>query len=238
MNATEIATKILGCFAGIYKRSGCAVTLYDEAVARASKCIASGQPVEFVKYWGKGERALPSAPENEGIIFLGNLFKRVEATWSPQNNLPPYRIQIIAADNHILNNGFGQGMDDYFGATIKAMQSNGLHVELNWLSRYYKPPHADELLNLARQQPIGDDLLEIITTRAMKHNTRLSSYTDSAQIYNFLALQERKIVSQANPNSIFLTYNGYDSLPLMPEMPTIFINSFKGKTHKPWFVDL
>lgn len=236
MSAIDVAKNILCCFAGIYKRSACSPHYFENALERITHLVEQQKPVQFVKFWGKGERDLPGTPELEGIGFLGKLFKRVEAQWKPAENIPGYNINVVFADNHIINNGFSDGMETYFQHTIQAMKTEGLQIKASFLSDYYQPPKPDELLELARQQTIDPDLFNLITTRAMKHNTRLPSHRDSAMIYHYLATQEAPLVARAHTDAVFLTYNGYDSLPIMPDMPMIFLNSYKGKTHKPWFI--
>jgi L-tyrosine isonitrile synthase len=199
-----------------------------EFVAQAH---ASGAPISFVLYWGKGLRPKLGAPEFICLDFLSAMMSRLDEVYEPGADF-----NLIFTDTHATLNGHSQAsILSYLQDLVLAARPHGFNIcRLSGLVNA-AGLRIDE--RLEPQVPSAEMLAELRASAAKWFKAE-GSAEEGAVRYFHANMVERKAVEHAFPSSIFVTFNGSRVKWLFPEtLPIFYMYSLRrGTSDKPWFL--
>lgn len=199
-------------------------------LARVERAVLDQTPIEMVLYWGKGPRDHRAAPDARCLDFLASMRDRIVAC-----HQPGAQIHLILTDTHARHNGHTEGrIKSYFDEISDGAAAR--NFEHTRLSKLVELLPDRELINGSCEPDAPT--LEMLMRSATKWYAGSENVMIGALKYFQMNMIERIAVERAFPDSIFVTFNGRESLPLFPEhMPIFFMYSLKkGFSVKPWFL--
>jgi len=187
-----------------------------------------GEDLSFVAYWGCGQRGQTNEIDRMAMDRMCEYVSR--ASCPPATT----RLTLVLTDLHAqINAKPADRISNYYAAVIRDARERRIETVL--LSELWGSID----LVLDDLEPARDDhpLIEKAAARASKHaengEPRLG-----ARRYIAACTWDSKAMLARFPKSIFLTYNGPDDAGFLPDMPTLYIYSYKKKiSEKPWFCD-
>jgi hypothetical protein len=202
----------------------------DAMLGVISRAIAAHEAVPFVMYWGKGLRPLLAAPEYACLDYLVTMLQRVGERYRPGA-----RMTLVFTDTHASLNGHSQeSIETYFADLDAAARSRGFDVcRLSTLMNAVEI-EADAVLT---EFP-SEELLAGLAVSAAKWFRGEGTTEEGALRYFRANMVERRVLEQAFPHTIFVTFNGSSLRSLFPEsMPIFYMFSVRhGTSDKPWFL--
>lgn len=196
-----------------------------------SRAIQSKQPIQFVMYWGKGERTSVGDKERDAILYLEQMLNAIREKY-----LLGTDVTFILTDTHAELNGHTKSqIKDYFDS-VRAL-SKKVGIKTINLSEFTDFNERD-LMEKKNGVMINEKLENVLIDSARKHCKRYDAET-GARLY-YLQNQIEKVKVENNfPNAIFLTYNGSEFNDILPVgLPVFYMCSLaRGKSIKPWFED-
>jgi L-tyrosine isonitrile synthase len=202
--------------------------LLRHAVAAA---IERQVPISCVLYWGKGGRNSADKPELQCLDYLDALTARVRKVYEPGA-----RIRLIFTDTHAELNGHSkQDIQQYFDDVKSKAELRGF--ETCWLGQLVKAAG-----NLATVAPLDEvvpaETQASLIASAQKWYRGGATPQEGALTYLRMNLIEQRVVEQAFPGSVFITFNGSKMRCLFPKLlPIFYMYSLRrGVSIKPWFL--
>ncbi len=188
---------------------------------------ASG-PIEFILYWGKGPRAVPSTPEDLCMRYLASMCARID-----KEHTPGARLTLITTDTHARLNGHSdEGIHQYFGGIDVLARDFGFRTcQLSAIARPMSGYSCTELPD--------SEILQSLTRSAKRWYTGDLNPSEAARQYFAINMLEKRAVAAAFQGSIFMTFNSSKVRQLFPDsLPIFYMYSIKkGVAVKPWFMD-
>ena len=234
----ELAEEILGALTNCRRKRA---QPSDSAAIREliQAHLLQGRPLPLVAYWGAGLRAHLGEVDRRALDRLREL-----ATAATRLTEVPARISLILTDVHALNNRIpAERFNKYFTEVAAYARDQGITVRLLselWTRAGRDParlgPESDELDFRRRWHalPLRSELI----AQARKHLEFGDDFEAAARRYFRACAHDREILSTELAGSLFVTYNSPEMDPLLPELPRIYIHSFReGHAEKPWFSD-
>jgi len=195
-----------------------------------SRAIAAQEPVPFVMYWGKGLRPLLAAPEYACLDYLVSMLQRVGERYRPGA-----KMTLVFTDTHASLNGHSrESIETYFADLDAAARSRGFEI-----------CRLSTLMNAVEIEPDAvltehpsEELLAGLAVSAAKWFRGEGTTEEGALRYFRANMVERRVLEQAFPHTIFVTFNGSSLRSLFPEsMPIFYMFSVRaGTSDKPWFL--
>ena len=193
--------------------------------------IASGKPVEFVLYWGKGFREHLTPPEFACLDFLAAMVARVKSIYAPGAIF-----RLVMTDTHARLNGHSQAsMMAYFLAVGQAARER----DFKWcLLDDLVKCHGGNIVSECPAERPGGTIHQLERSAARWYKGR-GRAMDGAIAYFDMNMIEKKVIEAEFPDSIFVTFNSSEFRVLFPDgMPIFYMYSIrKGISVKPWFID-
>jgi L-tyrosine isonitrile synthase len=193
--------------------------------------MASGEPISFVLYWGKGPRCGLGEPDIECLDYLAALAGRVREAYAPGT-----AITLIFTDTHAeLNGHAGETTASYFAAVDAAARQRGFQTcRLSELvSAHAATASADRIDDV-----MPADMVASLATSAMKWYRGDGTAEDGAARYFRMNMVEKRAVEAAFARSIFITFSSSKIRVLFPQaLPIFYMYSLRrGMGVKPWFL--
>lgn len=196
-----------------------------------SAAIARNEPLPFTMYWGKGFRSYLAAPELICLDYLASFSDRIQQSYAPGA-----RITLIFTDTHAELNGHSQqAISEYFEALTQGAHQRGFETcLLGRLMRTHEPPAGRDAL----PAPLSEELFSALCACAAKWFRGNGTIEQGAILYYRSNMLEKQVVERAFLRSIFVTFNGSDMRPLLPDgLPVFYMYSLRrGVCAKPWFL--
>ncbi len=197
---------------------------------RVGAAAACGEPIPFVLYWGRGPRSALAEPEIQCFEYLAAMAKRIESVYPPGAGFA-----LVCTDSHAELNGYdAASTDSYFEAVSAEAEARGFATHR--LGELVKS--ARDHLDLAQADATPPThVLDALIASAEKHYRGGGTAEHGAVRYFRSNMIEKQAVERAFPEAIFITFNGSDMRPLLPDgMPIFFMYSLRrGVGVKPWF---
>ncbi len=218
-----------------------------------------GKTVNFIMYWGAGEKRRATKEDIQAILFVFGALKTIERSYNLKCDLI-----IIFTDTHAYLNGYSHEQTlDYFSDIIESLNIvNFNHIKMSDL---IKPILKEEGINNVNKLidniinkcnkcenmnslPLPRNIrFEYMAKSAKRYSKRVSftqshslifnSPESSANAYIQLNLKERIIVKEKFQKSIFITYVSEAEDFLLPSLPIMRVFSVrKGFRSRPWFI--
>jgi len=197
----------------------------------ATAAIERESPLAFVLYWGRGPRAHVAVPELQCLDFLAGLADRVRSQHGPGAE-----VTIICTDTHAGLNGHPPlSTRRYFVEVQREAAQRGFRARLLSDLVACGKDRIDEARALERPSP---EILQWLTASAAKWYAGGRSAEEGARLYYRANMIEKQAVEAAFPDAIFVTFNGSELRPLLPDrMPIFYMYSVRrGVAVKPWFM--
>jgi hypothetical protein len=226
LSGAAVATRIRALNTWKYKRAQ--PSDIDALHMLLTQSALWGEDLSFVAYWGCGRRSQTNGIDRMAMDRMCEYIARA--------SLPPAaaRLTLVLTDLHGEVNGKPPSrMSEYFAAVVSDAGERG--VETIYLSELWAAIDR----SLDDIEPVGEEhpLIEKAATRAAKHCEN-SEPRSAASRYVATCKWDSEAMLARFPKSIFLTYNGPADSGFLPEMPTLYIYSYKRKvSEKPWFCD-
>ncbi|MBU1210663.1 MAG: hypothetical protein KJ587_05225 [Alphaproteobacteria bacterium] len=213
-----------------YKRSQPSdFALLQDSVAQA---VASGNPIPFVLYWGKGLRAQSGANERACLNYLSEMAGRISEVYGPGA-----QFDILYTDTHATLNGHRPADIEEYRQCLIADCGDDFRVwRLSEVVTASKVADTD----VGDVQPVEvEAMIARLVGCAEKWYLGNGHAIDGATRYFWMNMVERIAVERMFPGSVFVTFNGAEMRPLFPErLPVFYMYSVKkGNSVKPWFMD-
>ncbi|MEO8637484.1 MAG: asparagine synthase (glutamine-hydrolyzing) [Candidatus Taylorbacteria bacterium] len=193
--------------------------------------VRSKKPIQFVMYWGKGERDKVGEKEKKAISYLEKMLKGIQEKYPTGS-----KITFILTDTHAELNGYTKlQIDQYFDSVIQLAKQVGFAtVRLSTLASFDEK----DLMKKKDGIKINNDLLGILIESSEKHCKRYDPDT-GAKLYYLQNQIEKKEIEKNFSDTIFLTYNGNEFDEILPNgLPIFYMHSLdRGTSIKPWFDD-
>ena len=203
--------------------------------ASLRRCVEAamqvGRPIPFMLYWGRGERTQPSEPESLCFQFLAAMAKRIENVYAPGAS-----ITLVLTDTHAKLNGHcAASTDAYFAAVSAEARAHGFAARR--LSEFMALA-GEGIENSRPEIEPPAEILDALLASAQRHYRGEGTAETGARRYFHCNMREKRVIEQAFPETVFLTFNGRDMRPLFPDrMPIFFMYSIRrGVSVKPWFI--
>ncbi|PJC24206.1 asparagine synthase (glutamine-hydrolyzing) [Candidatus Uhrbacteria bacterium CG_4_9_14_0_2_um_filter_41_50] len=193
------------------------------------RSVRSKKPIEFVMYWGKGERDIIGEKEKEAILYLKKMLSMILEKY-------PFgsKVTLILTDTHAELNGHTKSqINQYFDSVITlARQAKFYTTNLSTLAIFDE----QALMKKLGGEKISDELLNILVESSEKHCKKYNPDI-GAKLYYLQNLIEKKEIEKSFSEAIFLTYNGNELDEIFPnKIPIFYMYSIKkGTSVKPWF---
>jgi len=193
-----------------------------------TRSVLWGEDSSFVAYWGCGRR---SHTNDIDIMAMDRMREYISRASCPPATA---RLTLVLTDLHAeINSIPAQRARDYFAAVVSEARKR--NVETVLLSELWRAIDR----SLYDLEPLAEDqsLMEKAIERARKHSENGEPQL-SARRYLAACRWDSEAMLARFPTSIFLTYNGPDDAGFLPDMPTLYIYSYRKKvSEKPWFCD-
>jgi acyl-CoA synthetase (AMP-forming)/AMP-acid ligase II len=204
----------------------------EETVRRA---LFLERPLRFVGFWGAGGRTEAAEADLRALDRL----KAVADGVDQGLGLPLARVELVLADVHARSNGVpAPSAERYFAAVRREASARGIAcVRQSALWR----KHGLDYRRLAAAAASRRDasawdafpLKKLFTERAARHARGGAAV---ARRYWTLLRAENPVLARHYRGGVFFTYNGAESAPCLPDLPTVhWFSTKKGVSEKPWF---
>ena len=208
----------------------------DLLLARVRHALQTGEPLEFLAFWGCGDRRDIADVDDRAL-------EAMKAVTSEPGRLGPIRshTHVVFMDIHArLNGRADEHANHYFDViqTAHANEHRTFQRESRTFERYGLT--IDEIVEYEKSDEFNEfwltfPLREKFVTQACRHSNNTDS-TYAARRYLATCRKERALFAAAFPNAIFLTYNGPEFNDCFPDVPTLYVYPGpRGPTVKPWF---
>ena len=211
-----------------------------EAVgAVVQRALLQGGPISFLAYWGCGTRDTLSACDHDALLRLRDYIDGVRRI--PQ--VPP-TLTLVLTDLHARNNRIPESRQaHYFGAIRE--HAVPLGFETVWLSDLWARGglSVDEIEQALAEPEFdaswtAEALRARLVEQATKHVEQSRDPETAARFYYASCRREGALLAELYPSHLFTTYNHPDFDCLSPNLPRLYLYSYKeGTSVKPWFVD-
>lgn len=194
--------------------------------------IANNNPINFILYWGKGDRYTAEEIEEKTLTLLSRIRTRIESVYSTGT-----QFTILFTDTHAQLNGYSETeARQYFQSMERLTHTYRFHVD--YLSRL-APYNKESLEVCINDICLAQGLQTTLVDMASKHYKGDQDFQIAALLYYAQNQIEKVEVERAYPHSIFLTFNGSELRQLFPEkLPIFYAYSYKkGTSVKPWFTN-
>lgn len=197
-----------------------------------SQAVATGNPIPFVLYWGKGLRAQSGANERACLDYLLEMGRRVGKVYGPGAHF-----DILYTDTHATLNGHRATEIEEYGKCLSADCGDDFRV---W--RLSEVVTASKVTDAEVDDVPPAEVEEMVSRLvgcAEKWYLGNGRAVDGARRYYWMNMVERMAVDRMFSGSIFVTFNGGDMRPLFPpRLPIFYMYSVKkGTSVKPWFME-
>lgn len=193
--------------------------------------VGLGKPIEFVMYWGKGDRDSIAGPEKEAIGLLLEMKNEIQSAYKKGAH-----ITFIFTDTHAQLNGYAlQGISSYYESLADCAGQSGITLEkMSSITPFYEKLLEEQVATVE----LSSDFAAILAAASEKHYKNSHSEF-GAKMYYLQNQLERIAIEDKYPKSIFLTYNNSDWNPILPnKLPIFYMHSLrKGIGIKPWFAE-
>jgi L-tyrosine isonitrile synthase len=203
----------------------CRPQLLNAAVAQA---VGQSKPIDFVLYWGKGPRSSIAEPERQCLGFLASLRSRVRDVYAPG-----VAMNLVLTDTHATLNGHSpESIAAYFADVRQQAAEWGFQCHL--LGKLTKL--AGPFLQDVDDSVAPETLLPLVESAARWYRGE-GTPLDGALKYYHMNMVEKRVIAQAFPQAVFVTFNGSNQRALFPDtLPIFYMYSTKrGTAVKPWF---
>lgn len=209
----------------------------DEILPQVQKSVELAHPIRFVKYWGAGSRKKMTEVDRLALNRLREFLDRIETKFDFGASLT-----LIFTEAHALINGKDiNNCREYFGSI--ADHASRLKFQCLSGNEIWKSAglSVQELRIKANSEAFHEEwhrlsIREELIAQAAKH--AFSEESEAiARLYYCANLHERALIAERFRDAIFLTYNRKSQEILLPNLPKIYLHSYKAKiSEKPWFV--
>jgi len=194
------------------------------------KNIRAKTPINFVMYWGKGEKDIVGNEEIEAIKYLDEMLNQIKVMY-----LPGVKTTFIFTDTHAELNGYSKNkIQKYYDSVEKLAKRYDIEsLYLSQLAKY----NEENLFIQIENAKINPELFATLKDSSEKHCKKLKDHALGAKLYFLQNQIEKKEIEKKFAGSIFLTYNGSNLNEILPtELPIFYMYSMrKGTSIKPWF---
>jgi L-tyrosine isonitrile synthase len=195
----------------------------------ARAAVSRQTPLEFILYWGKGQRSGLAEPDTECLSYLFSMTKRIEAVYAPGAQLT-----LLFTDTHArLNRHSVSSTEQYFHEVGAAARDFGFSFRRLSDVVAFAPRSLDEPKSICPPE----ETLAQLARCAAKWYLGDEIPEEAASTYFAMNMREKRAVERTFPRSIFTTFNGGQFRILFPDnMPIFYMYSLrKGCAVKPWF---
>jgi len=203
----------------------CRPQLLASVVAQA---VAQRKPVDFVLYWGKGPRSTIAEPERQCLGYLASLRSRVSGVYAPG-----VAINLVLTDTHATLNGHSpESIAAYFADVQQEAGKWGFQCH-----RLGKLTELAPSFMEAANDAVAPETLQPLVESAARWYRGEGTPLDGALKYYRMNMVEKRVIAEAFPRAVFVTFNGSDQRALFPDtLPIFYMYSTKrGTAVKPWF---
>lgn len=200
--------------------------------------IRSRMPLSFVMYWGISAKQESCSADEQAIAFIEKLSKELQSKYQVGA-----KFELIFCDTHANFNGYSL-KNSYISQVIYHFEKTSIDANFHKMS--------DIAGNTSQDPPPLDSINEIyinidpstkkeLKNMASKHHLWEADPDEVVKKYIALNRFESLYVERLFKDSIFITYNDANKLRfLFPlGLPVYSMYSLKkGKTIKPWFVNV
>lgn len=194
------------------------------------KNIRAKTSINFVMYWGKGEKDILGDEETEAIKYLDEMLNQIKVLY-----LSGVKTTFIFTDTHTELNGYSKNeIQKYYNSVEKLAKSYNIEsLYLSELAKYNEENLSQQIDNIK----IDPELFSTLKDSSEKHCKKLKDHALGAKLYFLQNQIEKKEIENKFAGSIFLTYNGSNLNEILPtELPIFYMYSMrKGTSVKPWF---
>lgn len=235
--AEEILTRI-----NTWQDKRCQPAKLEQISSLINSAILNTQPLEFLTYWGCGARDKPIEAERLAMERLRAFMDKASHT----TVLTPC-LTLLLTDVHCWVNGKpDERVASYFAEITRLANEFGFKTRLlsdvwaaggqdpkAFLDPGYQHAYSDE----QSWSALAEKLRDALVLQANKHAENGNPEAAGRKYLAGCEL-ESAIIEDICSDSIFLTYNGEDADPFIPDLPRMYIYSTKrGTAIKPWFMD-
>jgi acyl-CoA synthetase (AMP-forming)/AMP-acid ligase II len=204
-----------------------------------TRSLMRGEPIRFLSYWGCGKRGAISDVDRAALRRLNEFIDGMRRV--PQ---APPMLTLIFTDTHAANNRIPRDRADSYFADIQSVAidlgMDTVRLSELWAQGGLTPrviaEEAEDTTFEAPWQalPLRARLIE----QARRHVEQGGDPEAAAKRYYLGCSQESVLIAERYATFMFLTYNHPDFDFLLPDLPKIYLSSFKaGTSAKPWFID-
>ncbi|MEM7417563.1 MAG: class I adenylate-forming enzyme family protein [Gemmatimonadota bacterium] len=208
----------------------------DAITERVQSAYLEGRPVQFLTYWGCGKRRDVAEVDTAALDRLQSFLADASLVQGS-----PMHLVLMLNSMHSTVNEFPE---DHYRAYYSAIQVEAERrgFEVVWQDDVWNELGLDvqQVIDRATSRDFDDEweafeIREQLVRQAEKH-FQGGGAEAGARRYALTCLVEGPAFAKHYPDSIFLTYNGPDMDACLPDLPKLYLYSFKkGVTVKPWF---
>lgn len=205
----------------------------DEAALQkiVNESAVVNKPIQFVLYWGKGERDGISKPEIDAFSMLKSISDRIETVYKPGAEFT-----LIFTDTHARLNGYSINETEQYYQTVKDL-ADKQSIKSIFMSKI-ADFDLDNLIFQSKEVQVDDEVLAVLGESSGKHYKRSSDHLLGAKLYYIQNQIEKVEVEKRFSNHIFITYSGSVLNDIFPKLPIFYMYSTeKGNSQKPWFME-
>lgn len=208
----------------------------DAIVDLVQSAYLEGRPVQFLTYWGCGKRRDVAEVDTAALDRLQSFLADASLVEGS-----PMHLVLMLNSMHSTVNAFPE---DHFRAYYSAIEAEAVRrgFEVVWQDDVWDELGLDvnAVIDRAGSGDFDDEwedfeIREQLVRQAGKH-FQGGEAEAGARRYALTCLVEGPAFAEHYPDSIFITYNGPDMDACLPDLPKLYLYSFKkGVTVKPWF---
>ncbi len=203
------------------------------------KSAINGQPINLLTYWGCGKRDSIADVDKAALLKLKEMLENASLLEEV-----PCRLTIMLNDMHSTVNCVPiEHYQCYYGQIAEYARSLGFNVVYQSEIWQACELDIDKVLASVNDTPFIDiwntldaEMCNKLIDQAHKH-FRAEPKEQGARNYLAACLVEAEAFANYYQDTIFISYNGPDFDICLPNMPKLYIFSYKkGSTEKPWFL--
>ncbi len=204
---------------------------------RIQTALIRGEPVRFLTYWGCGNRESISEIDRIAIERLVEYMSGMSLVQQARGELTIMLNDVHSRINTIPADRFEQ----YYGEIGEFSRSLGLKTIYQTEAWKSAGLDLDQILQEARTSTFDDEwnalpIRDQLLSQSARHFQGECSVTGARQ-YALACRREAPAFAELFPDDVFITYNGPVFDLCLPDLPKLYIYSYKkGKTEKPWFL--
>lgn len=202
---------------------------------KAQHSLENQNPVRFIGFWGAYDKKGLDFYDLKAINQLKKYAQHINVHWAFGSEW-----LLILSDIHAIKNGCNPENINCYLNHIKAEIESATCFKTLLLSELWvKYGIYDKVLQRFHETKDNWDEIAIvkkIENQAMKYNKSGVSHRENAQYYYSMRLVESKLIECLYPDFIFFSFSSDDLKEIYPDLPTIYLWSFKrGISSAPWF---